>query len=167
MLELAANLRLFDEPADHPGLIAELFPKHLDGQVAAQVGIKPPEHDPHPSLADLAEELQSLGPVMICRLRNPERRWRGRTDPEFGAAKQYLRHPAERLGQGSQDARCRRAQRDKHVLPIEFTRRHRAGHRAGLQPTDRAKLARFACGPRLAAFTATIRFLHRRDPPKR
>ena len=42
MLELAADLRLLDESADHLGLVAELLPQHLDGQVTAQVGVVAP-----------------------------------------------------------------------------------------------------------------------------
>ena len=60
MLELAADLRLLDESADHPGLVAELLPQHLDGQVTPQVGVVAPEDDPHAPAADHAEELQPL-----------------------------------------------------------------------------------------------------------
>ena len=63
MLELAADLRLLDEPADHVGLVAELLAQHLDRQVAAQVGIVPLEDHPHAAAADHAEELQPLGSV--------------------------------------------------------------------------------------------------------
>jgi hypothetical protein len=39
VLELAADLRLLDEPADHDGIVAEVVPEHLEGDVAAQVGV--------------------------------------------------------------------------------------------------------------------------------
>ena len=51
MLELAADLRLLDEPADHLGLVAVLLPQDLDGQVAAQVGIVPLEDHAHAAAA--------------------------------------------------------------------------------------------------------------------
>ena len=57
MLELAADLRLLDEPADHLGVVAVLLQEDLDGQVAAEVGVAALEDDAHAAAGDLAEEL--------------------------------------------------------------------------------------------------------------
>ena len=60
MLELAADLRFLDEPAHQLGLVLVAFEQDLDGQVAAQVGVAPLEHRPHPAARDLAEELVAV-----------------------------------------------------------------------------------------------------------
>ena len=57
VLELAADLRLLDEPADHLGVVAVLFQDDLDGQVAAEVDVAPLEDRAHPAAGDLAHEL--------------------------------------------------------------------------------------------------------------
>ena len=57
VLELAADLRLLDEPADHLGVVAVLLPEDLDGEVAAEVGVAPLEDRPHAAPGDLADEL--------------------------------------------------------------------------------------------------------------
>ncbi len=44
VLELAADLGLLDEPADHVGVVAEVVAEDLDGDVAAEVGVAAPEH---------------------------------------------------------------------------------------------------------------------------
>ena len=62
MLQLPGDLRLLDEPPNHVGLVAELFPEDLDRQVTAQVIIVPLEHDPHAAVSKLAEELDPLRP---------------------------------------------------------------------------------------------------------
>ncbi len=61
VLQLPADLRLLDEPAHHVGLVVQGLPQHLDGQVAAQVGIVRPEHHAHAAAAQHVEELQSPG----------------------------------------------------------------------------------------------------------
>ena len=55
VLELAADLRLLDEPADHLGVVAVLLQQHLDGQVAAEVDVAALEDRPHAAAGDLAE----------------------------------------------------------------------------------------------------------------
>ena len=124
MLELAADLRLFDEPTDHLGLVAELLAQHLDRQVATQVGIVPFEDDAHAATADHIEELQPLQPVGIGRLGHPGGRRRA-PRARARAAEQHVRHPAQRLGQGGQDARRRRAHGDQQIVPIRFAPRRR------------------------------------------
>ena len=57
MLELAADLRFLDEPADQVAVVAEVFAQHLDRDVAAQVGVAAFEDGPHAAAGDLAEEL--------------------------------------------------------------------------------------------------------------
>ena len=54
MLELAADLRLLDEPADQVGVVAVVLAEHLDGQLAAEVGVAALEHGPHAAAGDLA-----------------------------------------------------------------------------------------------------------------
>ena len=39
VLQLAGDLRLLDEPAHEVGVVAVLLEQHLDGQVAAEVGV--------------------------------------------------------------------------------------------------------------------------------
>ena len=57
VLELAADLRLLDEPADHLGVVAVLLPDHLDGEVPAEVEVAPLEDRAHPAPGELADEL--------------------------------------------------------------------------------------------------------------
>ena len=57
VLELAADLGLLDEPADHLGVVAVLLPDHLDGEVPAEVEVAPLEDRPHPAPGQLADEL--------------------------------------------------------------------------------------------------------------
>src|SRR5262249_62391536 len=57
VLELAADLRLLHEALDHPDLALVRLQEHLDGDVAAQVGVAPLEHGPHAAPGDLAQEL--------------------------------------------------------------------------------------------------------------
>ena len=57
VLELAGDLRLLDEPADHLGVVAVLFQEDFDGHVAADVDVAALEHDAHTTAGDLAEEL--------------------------------------------------------------------------------------------------------------
>ena len=54
VLELAADLRFLDEPSDHVGVVAEILPEHLEGDVAAQVGVAALEHGAHAAAGDLA-----------------------------------------------------------------------------------------------------------------
>jgi hypothetical protein len=57
MLELAADLSFFREPADHFGMIAVFLENHLDGQVAAKVDVSALEDDPHPSARDFTKKV--------------------------------------------------------------------------------------------------------------
>ena len=61
VLELPADLRLLDEPADHLGMVAVLLPHHLDGQVAAEVEVAALEDRSHAPAGELADELISRG----------------------------------------------------------------------------------------------------------
>ena len=60
MLELAADLRLLDEPAHQLGLVLVALEQDLDGQVAPQVGVAALEDRPHAAAGDLAEELVAV-----------------------------------------------------------------------------------------------------------
>ena len=57
VLELAADLRLLDEPPDQLGAVAVLLQQDLDRQVAAQVPIPALEDRPHAAAGDLAEDV--------------------------------------------------------------------------------------------------------------
>ena len=61
VLELAADLGLLDEPADHLGVVAVLLQDDLDGQVAAEVDVAALEDRPHAAAGDLADELVAAG----------------------------------------------------------------------------------------------------------
>ena len=78
VLELAADLRLLDEPADHLGVVAVLLPDHLDGQVAAEVEVASLEDRAHPAPGELADELvaRRTGPRCpgISRRSGPDQR---------------------------------------------------------------------------------------------
>ena len=63
VLELAADLRLLDEPADQVGVVAVLVQEDLDGQVAPQVGVAALEDRAHAAAGDLAEELVAASRV--------------------------------------------------------------------------------------------------------
>jgi hypothetical protein len=60
-LELACDLRLFDEPADHGRVVAVPIQQDLDGQVVPQVGAAALEDHPHPPAGDLPEQLAPPG----------------------------------------------------------------------------------------------------------
>ena len=61
VLELAADLGLLDEPADHLGVVAVLLQDDLDGQVAAEVDVPALEDRPHAAAGDLADQLVAAG----------------------------------------------------------------------------------------------------------
>ncbi len=168
MLELSADLRLLDEPTDHVGLVAVLLTQHFDGQVAPQIGIMPLEDHSHPAAADHAEELQPPGAIRIARRGQLVMAWGGRRKrPGFRVApvEVHLRHSAQCLAQGVQDARGLRAERDQEVVSIRPALLDGHAPPAGPQQTDRAELPRRIDGPRLPASTAALRFIHRRIPP--
>ena len=73
VLQLAADLGLLDEPADEVGLVAVLLQQHLDGQVAAEVGVAALEDGPHAAAGDLAEELVAV--TALARERASRWRW--------------------------------------------------------------------------------------------
>ena len=61
MLELAADLRLLDEPPDHLGMVTMLLQEDFHGQVAAEVHVATLQDRPDPPSGDLAEELVPAG----------------------------------------------------------------------------------------------------------
>ena len=54
MLQLPADLRLLDEPADQVAVVAEVFAEHLDRDVATEVGIAAFQDGTHAAASDLA-----------------------------------------------------------------------------------------------------------------
>src|SRR5581483_2732423 len=57
VLQLAADLRLLDEPTEHPRVVAVPLQEDLDGQVAAEVLVAALEDGAHAAAGDLAEEV--------------------------------------------------------------------------------------------------------------
>ncbi len=66
VLELAADLCLFDEPAHQLRLAPVFLEQNLDRQIAAEVGIAPLEDRAHPSAGDLAQELVAVAAPAGC-----------------------------------------------------------------------------------------------------
>src|SRR5262249_23635440 len=60
MLELAADLGFFDEPAHQFGLVLVFLQQHLDSQRSSQVGVAAFENRPHAAVGDFAEELVAI-----------------------------------------------------------------------------------------------------------
>ena len=98
MLQLAADLRLLDEPLLGRGLPGEFGLEHLDGQVAAEVGVAALEDDPHAAAGDLAEELVAARPPPrgISGDDGLDERARGRTGRRAGAAAATTRRASGR-----------------------------------------------------------------------
>jgi hypothetical protein len=104
MLKLAADLRFLDEPAHQFGPALVTLQQHLDGQVAAQVGISPLEHGSHAAAGDLAQELHPhraiVGQGHLVRRRANHR---PRVVVTVGVAQEHPRHRATGGGQGVED----------------------------------------------------------------
>ena len=66
MLQLAADLGLFDEPPGDFGPIGVLLQQHLDGQVAAQVDVAAAQHGPHAAAGDLARQLVAVAGLALA-----------------------------------------------------------------------------------------------------
>src|SRR5262249_52792972 len=99
--ELAADLRLLDEPADQLGLVAVLLQQDLDGQVAAQVGVAALEHGAHAAAGDLAVDLVAGGPAGGRVRDGPDD---GRLGPGVVVAEQARRSRPDRGRERPQDA---------------------------------------------------------------
>ena len=69
MLQLAANLSLFDEPSRDFGPTGVLVQQHFYGQVAAQVDVAAAQHRAHPSARDLARQLVPVAHLLGRRHR--------------------------------------------------------------------------------------------------
>ena len=66
MLQLAADLRLLDEPAHDFGIALVRLQQHLDRQLSAQVDVATPEDRPHAAPGDLALKLVAAQPAPSC-----------------------------------------------------------------------------------------------------
>ena len=73
MLQLAADLRLLDEPPHHLGIALVRLQQHLDRQLPAQVDVATLEDRPHAAPGDLALELvpAQAGAILIGHLGRP------------------------------------------------------------------------------------------------
>ena len=63
MLQLPADLGLFDEPPGDVGAVGEFLEQHLHRQVAAEVDVAAAQHGPHAAAGDFA-----VKPVTIAGL---------------------------------------------------------------------------------------------------
>ncbi len=124
VLELAADLRLLDEPPDDLGVAPQVVAQDLDRHVAAEVGVAALQNLPHPSARDLA-----VDPVAdrLVRLR------RARTDDRpvhlarCRLAEQDPGDRADRLRDRLQDATRRDPHRRRRGLrPARQCRQHQA-----------------------------------------
>ena len=101
VLELAADLRLLDEAADHLGAAAEVVAEDLDGDVAAEVGVAALEHLAHAAAGDLAVDAVADRRVGGGPVGRPDD---GRLGTGVGVAQQDARHRADGGGERLQDA---------------------------------------------------------------
>ena len=139
MLELAADLRLLDEAADHVGVVAVVVAEDLDGEVAAEVGVAALEDGAHAAAGDLAVDAVADRAVGVVAVRRPDDR------PGLLAgsrvAEQHAGDRPDRLGDGVQDARagrldaaCRRGPADgrrESAAPIRHSGQSPRGASAG------------------------------------
>ena len=152
VLELAADLRLLDEPPHQLGLLLVGLEQDLDGQVAAQVDIVALQDGAHAAPGDLAEELEpcrAVGQVGHLRGRGLEHRRVGLAAGGV-VAEQDVRHRADRGGQRVEHAG---AGGDGRV-----------GVQGLLHQAAGAEALGAGGGPRRAAARAAVRVGHRRIP---
>ncbi len=135
VLQLAADLHLLDEPADHVAVIAEVLAQHLQGHVAADVRVVPFEHRAHAAPGDLA-----VDPIAQARARRPDSAQqaaaRGRRRCRAARHGAAVRCPTnERLQHGSRGRRCPLAA----AAPLELDG-HQFGLQCGAEPTLAAEV---------------------------
>ncbi len=99
VLELAADLRLLDEPADHVGIVAEVLAEDLQRDVAPEVGVAALEHGADAAARDLAVDPVARALAGVAAPRAVERR----LGPAVGVAEQDVRHLADARRKGLQD----------------------------------------------------------------
>jgi hypothetical protein len=104
VLELAPDLGLFDEAADHLRAVEVPLQENLDGHVAAQIHVATLEHDAHAPAGNLAVEL--VAPCVAYRDGYLLGGGSGRPLLAGRAfAEQHAGDRPERLIQGREDAR--------------------------------------------------------------
>ncbi len=69
VLELPANLGLFNEPAGDGRTVDVLLEEHLDGQVSAEVDVAASQHGPHAAARDFAVEPVTITGLVFQRNR--------------------------------------------------------------------------------------------------
>ncbi len=150
VLELAADLRLLDEAADQVGLVTEVGPQDLDGDVAAQVGVAALEDGAHAAAGDLAVDTVADRRVGVGGIGTDDRP-RGLAGRRV--AQQHAGDGADALGDGVEDAGAGRPEGAGRLA----RRGRRAGER-GPHQAIRAEPARGVGGQRRAAIR-TLAFL--------
>ena len=116
VLELSADPGLLDEPADHGGVVAEVFAEDLQGHIAAEVGVAALEHRAHAAARDLAVD------AVADRAAGGEGDGSDDRPRLFAGSRVTQEHPGygpDRLGEGRQ-----------HTLPRRF------GHPGCAAPPD-------------------------------
>src|SRR5262249_42357555 len=71
LLDLACDLRLLDEPADHGRVVAVPIQQDLDGPVAPQVDVAALEDQPHPPAGDQPPHRPGTAPAIGLRAEGP------------------------------------------------------------------------------------------------
>ena len=136
VLELAADLRLLDEAADQVGLVAEVGPQDLDGDIATQVGVSALEDGAHAAAGDLAVDAVADRRVGLGCIGTDDRP-RGLAGRRV--AQQHAGDGADALADGVEDAGAGRLERAGRLV--------RRGRRAG----SAAPIRQFGQSPRGAS----------------
>src|SRR5262249_51928863 len=95
VLELAADLRLLDEPAHNVGVIAVIVAQHLERDFAAKVWVAAFEDDAHASAGDLAVDAVARGGVFVMAAGSNNR---SRGLARRRVAENHARNRPDRLG---------------------------------------------------------------------
>ena len=114
VLELAANLSLLDEPADHVGIVAEVFAEHLERDVASDIWVAALEHRPHAAPRDLAVDPVARALTGLAASRTVDRR----LGPAVGVAEQDVRDLADTRREGLQNPPSGRSEVDRLTRAI-------------------------------------------------
>ncbi len=161
MLQLAADLRLLDEPADHIDVVAEVFAKNFHRDVAAEVGVTSPEDLAHAPACDLAVDAVAHSGIAAAVLVGSNERW---LEAVVGVTQEYAGDNSRGSGECVEHAgRCRPSIDGRRPL---FVLRDAAGmaRESRTQMTTRTKVARGSRTQGRATFRACRGFGHCKIP---